>query len=243
MRSSAGFRKAWRARIVNLRTGEYADDIDAISFDQRAASRDPSMSREAPDNPAKVRRLPELGLVFVIKENGGAIQGIILPVEGMGLWSVALRLSGDRRRYADHSRALTFYQHAETAGLGGEVDNPRWKALWPGRLAFDASWLPKIAVKKGPAGPVGEDPYQVDGLSGSTLTSERRDPPRPVLDRRPRLRTLPREAAVGKGGSLMAKPRDVLLDPLFDNNPIALQVLGICSALPVTTKLEIRRSS
>ena len=30
----------------------------------------------------------------------------------------------------------------------------------------------------------------------------------------------------------------VLLDPLFDNNPIALQVLGICSALAVTTKME-----
>jgi len=36
----------------------------------------------------------------------------------------------------------------------------------------------------------------------------------------------------------MSKPREALLDPLFDNNPIALQVLGICSALAVTTKLE-----
>ncbi|HAA60631.1 MAG TPA: NADH:ubiquinone reductase (Na(+)-transporting) subunit D [Planctomycetaceae bacterium] len=34
------------------------------------------------------------------------------------------------------------------------------------------------------------------------------------------------------------KPRDVLIDPLFDNNPIALQVLGICSALAVTTQLK-----
>ena len=34
------------------------------------------------------------------------------------------------------------------------------------------------------------------------------------------------------------KPKDVLLDPLFDNNPIALQVLGICSALAVTVKME-----
>ena len=34
------------------------------------------------------------------------------------------------------------------------------------------------------------------------------------------------------------KPKDVLLNPLFNNNPIALQVLGICSALAVTTKLE-----
>ena len=34
------------------------------------------------------------------------------------------------------------------------------------------------------------------------------------------------------------KPRDVLMDPLFDNNPIGLQVLGICSALAVTTALD-----
>ena len=36
----------------------------------------------------------------------------------------------------------------------------------------------------------------------------------------------------------MSKPREVLLDPLIDNNPIGLQVLGICSALAVTTRLE-----
>ena len=34
------------------------------------------------------------------------------------------------------------------------------------------------------------------------------------------------------------KSKEVLLDPLFNDNPIALQVLGICSALAVTTKLE-----
>ena len=34
------------------------------------------------------------------------------------------------------------------------------------------------------------------------------------------------------------KEREALIDPLFNNNPIALQVLGICSALAVTTKME-----
>ena len=36
----------------------------------------------------------------------------------------------------------------------------------------------------------------------------------------------------------MSKARDVLLDPLFNKNPIGLQILGICSALAVTSKLE-----
>ncbi len=37
---------------------------------------------------------------------------------------------------------------------------------------------------------------------------------------------------------MATKSKEVLLDPLFNNNPIALQVLGICSALAVTTKME-----
>ena len=37
----------------------------------------------------------------------------------------------------------------------------------------------------------------------------------------------------------MTKAKDVLLDPIFNNNPIALQVLGICSALAVTTSLKV----
>lgn len=38
----------------------------------------------------------------------------------------------------------------------------------------------------------------------------------------------------------MAKPttKEALFDPIFNNNPIALQVLGICSALAVTNKLS-----
>jgi Na+-transporting NADH:ubiquinone oxidoreductase subunit D len=36
----------------------------------------------------------------------------------------------------------------------------------------------------------------------------------------------------------MGKARDTLLGPIFDENPIALQILGICSALAVTTKLD-----
>ena len=37
----------------------------------------------------------------------------------------------------------------------------------------------------------------------------------------------------------MASPKEVLLGPLFDNNPIGLQILGICSALAVTTQMRV----
>lgn len=37
----------------------------------------------------------------------------------------------------------------------------------------------------------------------------------------------------------MAKMKDTLLEPVFNNNPIALQILGICSALAVTSSMKV----
>ena len=156
-------------RLVDLNSGVYSDVVDPAAYDQRKASRNPETSREAPPNPAKVRRIPNYGLVYLIKPDD-KVEGIVIPVEGMGLWSTLygyLALDPDGRTI----QGLTFYKHAETPGLGGEVDNPRWKALWPGRLASDENGTPKIAVAKGRAGSVSEDPYHVDGLSGATITS------------------------------------------------------------------------
>jgi Na+-transporting NADH:ubiquinone oxidoreductase subunit C len=156
-------------RLVDLETGRFVDGVDPMGFDQRRAAADPARSRPAPENRARVRRVPDHALVFLLME-GESVQGIILPVEGYGLWSTLygyVALEPDTRTI----RGITFYEHGETAGLGGEVDNPRWKALWPGRLAFDEAWEPQIRVKKGLAGRPAEDPYQVDGLSGATLTS------------------------------------------------------------------------
>ncbi len=156
-------------RIVELASGRYADEVDPLRFDPRKAAADPARSRPAPDNRAKVRRIPDHALVFLL-EKDGRVEGLILPIEGYGLWSTLygyVALEADGRTI----RGITFYEHGETAGLGGEVDNPRWKALWRGRLAFDEDWRPAIRVVKGRAGPLAEDPYAVDGLSGATLTS------------------------------------------------------------------------
>ena len=100
---------------------------------------------------------------------GEEIRMLILPIEGKGLWSTMygfIALAPDTTTI----KGLTFYEHGETPGLGGEVDNPSWKALWKGRQAYDGEWNPEIEVIKGAAGPPEEDPFRVDGLSGATLT-------------------------------------------------------------------------
>jgi len=156
-------------RLVEIETGAYVDVGDPMAYDQRKASTDPARSTVAPENKAKVRRVPNHAQIFILRGDG-EIKGIILPIEGYGLWSTLygfVALEADAKTI----RGITYYQHGETAGLGGEIDNPRWKALWPGRLVYDDSGEVAIRVKKGRAGPVDEDPYQVDGLSGATLTS------------------------------------------------------------------------
>jgi len=166
---TALFDESIRAKVIDLETGQENSSIDPESFDQQRASKDPNISKVAPDNPAKVLRLPNQALVYEVLENGEVVT-LILPIEGMGLWSTLygyLALAEDARTI----RGVTYYQHGETAGLGGEVDNPNWKAKWVGRKAFDDRGRTKIHVKKGAAGPAESDPYAMDGLAGATLTS------------------------------------------------------------------------
>ncbi len=156
--------------VVDLASGEAAADVDPVGFDQRTAANDPARSRVAPENASRIMRLPNEALVYEVRDVSGRLDMVVLPVEGLGLWGTLygfVALDGDLRTI----RGLTFYEHKETPGLGGEVDNPRWKALWVGRLAFDQTLTPVITVIKGLAGPVADDPYSVDGLSGATITS------------------------------------------------------------------------
>ncbi len=159
-------------KVVNLESGQYVSEIDAADYDQRKAANDPKLSKEAPDNQAKVRRIPHNALVYHVMKDG-AVSKLILPVEGKGLWSTMYGFIAVEPDTTSIS-GLTFYEHGETPGLGGEVDNPSWKGLWKGRKIYQVEgeeWVPSIEVIKGQAGPASEDPYRVDGLSGATLTS------------------------------------------------------------------------
>ena len=159
-----------RQVVIDLATGEEVPAIDPRTFDQDKEATDPSSSREAPENAARVEQIPHHVLVYQLLDERNEIRRLILPVEGAGLWSTLhgfVALDAD----VDTIRGITFYEHKETPGLGGEVDNPRWKALWQGRKAFDERFEPTIAVIKGRAGTAEEDPYRVDGLAGATMTS------------------------------------------------------------------------
>lgn len=160
----------FEAVAVDMREGREDGAFDQRGYDARRAAGDVSASRAMPQNDARVARVPHHLIVYKKRTPEGALDLVVLPIEGKGLWSTMygfLALGPDLRTV----RGLTFYQHGETPGLGGEIDNPRWKALWPGREAVDAQGRPVVEVVRGAAGPPATDPRRVDGLSGATITS------------------------------------------------------------------------
>lgn len=162
------FNENIRPVVIELATGTVDGNIDATTYDQRKATQDPSVSTAAPDNEAGIVRLPRHAVVYQVM-SGGELTSLILPIEGKGLWSTLygfIALRSDLRTVD----GITFYEHLETPGLGGEIDNEQWKAGWQGRQAFDADGTPRIEVIKGAAGSPEQAPYNVDGLSGATLT-------------------------------------------------------------------------
>jgi len=157
-------------KAIDMKSGESVDDVDIASYDMQKMSKDPETSYEIDDNVAKVKRLPEDALIYEVKNDAGEIDQLILPVNGPGLWSTLYGYVSLSTTDYNTINGLIFYQHGETPGLGGEVDNPGWKSKWPGRKVFDDKGEVAIKVIKGAAGAPADDPYAVDGLSGATLT-------------------------------------------------------------------------
>lgn len=158
------------AHVLDLQTGEYTDKFDPTQFDPLKAARDPALSKELEEDPALIKRRERYTTVYTVEDNG-QLKSVILPIRGYGLWSTLhgfIALEKDLNTVV----GLGFYQHAETPGLGGEVDNPKWKGLWPGKQLYNEAGEPVIHIVKGGVDPSSPNAvHQVDALAGATLTS------------------------------------------------------------------------
>ncbi len=168
------YRKKILKQWIELKTGKFLDQsttqLDKLSIDALAKSPEYGESIPSALDIANIKRRPKYMPVYFVKK-GNTLQKIILPVYGKGLWSTLygfLALKSDATTIA----GITFYQQGETPGLGGEITNPRWQKLWQDKQAFYANGKVAISVIKGVVRPdAPKAAYQVDGLSGATLTS------------------------------------------------------------------------
>lgn len=161
-----------KARVVDLDTGKFSDAQDPITFDPLASSKDPALSKAltGSEDIASIKRRERYSTVYMV-EHEGQLDTLIVPVRGYGLWSTLhgfIAVKGDLNTVA----GFGFYEHGETPGLGGEVDNPKWRDLWLGKNLFDSNNKVAIRVIKGNVDQNSATAVnQVDGLAGATLTS------------------------------------------------------------------------
>ena len=159
-------------RYVDLDTGKYVD-VPA-GYDAAKAAKDPQqnvrLARE--EDKAGIKTIAQVKPVYLVQGADGSVNKVVLPVHGKGLWSTMygfLALEGDLNTVV----GLGFFSHGETPGLGGEVDNPSWKAIWPGKKVYGEDTTdPQIGLIKGAVdASTPNSEYKIDGLSGATLTS------------------------------------------------------------------------
>lgn len=159
-------------RVIDLATGDYTTAVDAQTYDDRKAVKDPafSVSIAKDKDLANIRNRAKYMPVYIVKE-AGEVKQLILPISGYGLWSTLygfIAVESDGQTIV----GLSYYEHGETPGLGGEVDNPKWKKQWRGKEIYSADGQVAINLAKGG---ISQNPtvaiHQVDGLAGATLTS------------------------------------------------------------------------
>ena len=174
-------------RIIDLATGEDvtseywgeltsdAERAEAVAkFDQFKASKKsgsgPLEGQKLDTDPAGIKNLENRSHVYVYTDDTGE-KKYIFPIRGYGLWSTLkgfVALESDLKTIA----GLTYYEHKETPGLGGEVDNPSWKAQWTQeKYVYDDAGEVKISVVTPQATSYDQQHYKVDSLSGATITS------------------------------------------------------------------------
>lgn len=170
-------------KILDLDTGEYLSDekakevlgIAEISdYDQAQAASSPKLSTPVPQSEdiASIKRREKYSYVYEVREKG-TLKQFVLPIRGYGLWStlwgyVAIDAQSIKKGpSAIKIDGLKYYAQQETPGLGGEVDNPKWRAQWEGKHIYDSDWNVKVEVTKANV----EGEYEVDAISGATITS------------------------------------------------------------------------
>ena len=166
--------KKIETRIIDLGTGDYVseEEVNPSRFDQIASADDGDLSVAiaADSDVAGIRRRENYSAVYLVA-NGRGVEQIVLPVRGKGLWSTMIGFIAVDAGDLNTVNGITFYDHGETPGLGGEIDNPAWQGRWQGKKIYGGDGSVALKVVKGAADPASTDiDHWVDGISGATLT-------------------------------------------------------------------------
>jgi len=162
-------------KVVDLVAGSFVtkDIVDPATFKQARAAFSDEFGRSltSEEDIAKIKRLEKYSVVYLVK-NGDKTEQVILPVRGKGLWSTMyayVSLDADMSTI----KGVSFYEHGETPGLGGEIENKSWQKSWQEKQIYADNGEVALDFAKGKSSATGDAAlYEIDGLSGATLTTK-----------------------------------------------------------------------
>jgi len=163
----ATYAKFVEAKMIDLDSGEFIEGNPDL-FDERSNSRDAKKSEKPKNDIAGINRRSHDAVVYLVRNENNVVETIVLPIVGSGLWDLMYGYVG-LESDLNTVRSVVYSDHKETPGLGAEVVNPKWKALWPGKKIYNSAGEVKASLVKG--GAKANDIHGVDALSGATLTS------------------------------------------------------------------------
>ena len=163
------------SKFIDFNSGmllsEY-NNYNIDEYDQLSATKDPELSIkvDASEDIAIIKNRENIGKIYILRNEIGEIDKLILPIRGYGLWGTLYGYIAINDDFNTIS-GIEFYEHKETPGLGAEVDNPKWKASWKGKKIYKDNEV-ALSVIKGKVDKTDlQSSYKVDGLSGATITS------------------------------------------------------------------------
>ena len=155
---------------VNFKSNELVEMDEKYDHLKATLKSDLSTAIPKEKDIAILKRMENVGPMYLWFDKEDNIEKVVLPIRGYGLWGTLygyISLASDLNTI----NGIEFYEHKETPGLGAEVDNPKWKASWKGKKIYKDNEVVLSVIK----GKVDESDlqssYKVDGLSGATITS------------------------------------------------------------------------
>ena len=155
---------------VNFKSNELVEMDE--KYDHLKATLKSDLSTAVPKEKdiAILKRMENVGPMYLWFDKEDNIEKVVLPIRGYGLWGTLygyISLASDLNTI----NGIEFYEHKETPGLGAEVDNPKWKSSWKGKKIYNNNEVALEVIKGKVESSDTNGIYKIDGLSGATLTS------------------------------------------------------------------------
>jgi len=160
-------------RILDIDAVSFDSRFDPDTFDKRSAVNNPELSVAIPSamDLAGLGRRSRYSPIYIVWQDD-SLDRVILPIRGAGMWSILygfLALGPDLNTIV----AATFYEQAETPGLGDQITRPEWLAQWQGRQIYDEQGNLRFSVGGGGVeSGLPASSYAVDALTGATVTAD-----------------------------------------------------------------------